>query len=338
MNRKKRLFTMAALAAVVGALVVGCGSDSESSGTSGSANSDPKSIMTFIYAPENFNDATKAWGNGFKRAQEELESRADVTMKFEGKLDLDPASYLNFIRSAMIEEPDGIVVDPNNSEGIQEGLQKIVEQTGVELVVMDQPVEGVDEVSFVGTNNVEAGNKAGEYMVQLLDEGELGSNEIAVLRQPPGNSSTDDRLAGFLEAIKESPLEVVATAQPEGGDLAAARAALADMFTANPDIGGVFAVTDLLALGSAEAIKAGHSDVEQVSIDATQEGVKLIIEEGGIKAEVAQHLEEMAYTAVMTLAKALEGKSVPANIDTGTTLVTADNAEEYLKQAEKEAR
>jgi ABC-type sugar transport system substrate-binding protein len=57
-----------------------------------------------------------------------------------------------------------------------------------------------------------------------------------------------------------------------------------------------------------------------------------------MNAEIAQHLEEVGNTAVNTLAKALEGKQVPPTVYTGTTLVTADNAEEYLKTAKQEAR
>jgi ABC-type sugar transport system substrate-binding protein len=133
-------------------------------------------------------------------------------------------------------------------------------------------------------------------------------------------------------------LKIVATAQPEGGEAAVARTALADVFTAHPNLGSVFSVTDVVGLGAAQAINAGHSETQQASIDATEEGVNLILEEAGMNAEVAQHLEEVGKTSVNTLAEAMEGKKVPPTVYTGTTLVTAANAKEYLKTAEKEAR
>jgi ABC-type sugar transport system substrate-binding protein len=108
---------------------------------------------------------------------------------------------------------------------------------------------------------------------------------------------------------------------------------MADMLTAHPQLGSTFSVTDIYALGSAQELQAAHKlNVEQVSIDATAQGVQLILNHGGINAEVAQHLKKVGYTAVVTLGKALNGQPVPADIDTGTTLVTAANAKVYLKQ------
>jgi ABC-type sugar transport system substrate-binding protein len=68
------------------------------------------------------------------------------------------------------------------------------------------------------------------------------------------------------------------------------------------------------------------------------QGVGAILKHAGMNAEVAQHLKKVGYVSVTTLAKALEGQSVPAVTDTGTTLVTSDNASQYLTQAKADAK
>jgi ABC-type sugar transport system substrate-binding protein len=64
---------------------------------------------------------------------------------------------------------------------------------------------------------------------------------------------------------------------------------------------------------------------------ASAEAVQAIIDGKGMQAAAAQHFSEMGHTAVMTLADALEGKSVEPIIDTGTTVVTKSNASDFLK-------
>lgn len=351
--KSKMLLIIALALFALAALVAGCGSGSGSSSSGStssggettasgtettSAGGEKKTIFAFLFAPRGTNDASKAWANGFDEAAKELGPGYEVVLKAEDKMDLEPVSYLNFIRSAMVQEPDGIIVIPNTAEGMKSGLEQIQSQYPTKTLIMDSPMEGVEQVAFVGTNNKEAGAEAAEYLIEQFEQKKLPSNEVAVMRWTPGATATDQRLEGFEEAIEASPLKIVATAQPEGGEAAVARNALTDIFTAHPNVGSVYSVTDVLGLGAAQAIAAGHSEVQQVSIDATEEGVQLILEEKGMNAEIAQHLEEVGNTAVNTLAEALEGKKVPPTVYTGTTMVTAANAEEYLKSAKQEAR
>ena len=63
-----------------------------------------------------------------------------------------------------------------------------------------------------------------------------------------------------------------------------------------------------------------------------------ILKHKGIDAEVAQHLLKVGQTSVTTLVQALQGKAVPANVDTGTDLVTEDNATAYLQKAAAESK
>jgi ribose transport system substrate-binding protein len=332
---------VAVLAAGLLAFAAGCGSDGGKATTtsSGSAPAKKKKIMTFVFAPRGFNDVTRAWFNGFDAAARQLGSTVDVQQKATSKIEPDAGPYLSLIRSALVQRPDGIVVVPNNAAAMTAGLKQIAAQ-GTKVLIMDQDVPKMDnKVAFVGTDNKSAGKVAADWMLAQLKAGAMPSNQVGILRSPPGISSIDDRTAGFKAALAGSELKVVSELAPACNDSADARSAMADMLTAHPKLGGVFSACDVIATGAARVLLAkGRDAVAHVSVDASKQGVDSILQHKGIDAEVAQHLLKVGQASVATLAEALQGKTVPRTVDTGTDLVTEDNARSYLEKAATESK
>jgi ribose transport system substrate-binding protein len=339
--RMRRCVLVGALVTGLAAFAAACGSSNDKSATSstGAAAAKKAKIMTFVFAPRGFNDVTKAWSNGFDAAGRALGSRVDLQEKAMSKLEPDAGPYLSFIKQALVQKPDGIVVVPNNAAALTSGLQQIAAQ-GTKVLIMDQDVPKMDnKVAFVGTDNKAAGKVAADWMLAQFKAGEMPSNQVGILRSPPGITSTDDRAAGFKAALTGSPLKVVSELAPACNDSADARSAMADMLTAHPKLGGVFSVCDIIATGAARVLVAkGKDAIAHVSVDASKQGVDAIIQHKGIDAEVAQHLLKVGQSSVTTLAQALQGKSVPANVDTGTDLVTEANASSYLEKAAAESK
>jgi ribose transport system substrate-binding protein len=331
----------AVLAAALLGLAAGCGSDNGGAKTTSSGSAPPKKqkIMTFVFAPRGFNDVTRAWFNGFDAAARQLGSTVDIQQKATSKIEPDAAPYLSFIRSALVQRPDGIVVVPNNAAAMTAGLQQIAAQ-GTKVLIMDQDVPKMnDKVAFVGTDNKAAGKVAADWMLAQFKAGKMPSNQVGILRSPPGISSIDDRTAGFKAALAGSQLKVVSELAPACNDSADGRSAMADMLTAHPKLGGVFSACDIIATGAARALQAKQRDaIAHVSVDASKQGVDAILQHKGIDAEVAQHLLKVGQESVITLAQALQGKSVPADVDTGTDLVTEENARSYLEKAAAESK
>jgi ribose transport system substrate-binding protein len=339
--RTRRCGLVCALIAAMLVLAAGCGSSSNEKGgtTSSAAPAKKAKIMTFVFAPRGFNDVTRAWFNGFDAAAGQLGGSVELQQKATSKLEVDAAPYLTFIKSALVQKPDGIVVVPNNAAAMTSGLRQIAAQ-GTKVLIMDQDVPKMDDkVAFVGTDNKAAGKVAADWMLEQFKAGKMPSNQVAILRSPPGISSIDDRSAGFKEALAGTDLKVVSELAPACNDSADARSAMADLLTAHPKLGGVFSACDIIATGAARTLMAkGKGDVAHVSVDASKQGVDLIIKHKGIDAEVAQHLLKVGQSSVVTLAQALQGKAVPARVDTGTDLVTEHNASSYLEKAAAESK
>jgi ribose transport system substrate-binding protein len=95
---------------------------------------------------------------------------------------------------------------------------------------------------------------------------------------------------------------------------------------------GVFATNDQMALGAMEALEARglRGKVKIVGFDATKEAVQATAD-GRMTGTVAQSPRAMGQKGIESALAVIEGKVVESRIDTGTELVTAANAAQYLK-------
>ena len=131
------------------------------------------------------------------------------------------------------------------------------------------------------------------------------------------------------KAVADCGLNLVAEV-PAEWDKAKGQAAMEDILTKNPDLKGVFGSNDNMALGAVEAIKnAGLSGkVLVVGFDANPDAAAAILA-GEMNASVAQAPANMGKFGVENLLKLIQGGTIEPNVDTGTELVTKDNADKY---------
>ena len=85
-----------------------------------------------------------------------------------------------------------------------------------------------------------------------------------------------------------------------------------------------------MALGAAEALKNADmmQDVVLVGFDANPDAAVSILA-NDMSATVAQNPYNMGALGVESVVKLASGETLPAIIDTGTILVTAENAAEF---------
>jgi len=199
----------------------------------------------------------------------------------------------------------------------------------VPVLLVDTDIPGWDgKTSYIGTDNLEGGRVGGEYIVEELG----GSGTMAVLEGAPGNNATDARSEGAVEIAEEAGIEIVASVTANS-DRAEGVNVMSDILQNNPDVEAVFSANDQMALGALETLRSRDlaEDVTLVGYDGTEEATQIIIDGGGMDATVAQNPYDMGSTCVEQAAAAND-EEIEANIDTGVTLVTEENAEDYLQE------
>ena len=155
---------------------------------------------------------------------------------------------------------------------------------------------------------------AGEYLLSLVGEGA----KVAELQGVPGASATRERGEGFNNIAQES-LDVVAQ-QTANFDRAEGLSVMENILQSNPDITGVFAHNDEMALGALEAIEAAGKDIQVVGFDATEDAVQAV-EEGRLAGTVAQKPDLIGETGVETAVQFLDGEDVEASIPVELELI-----------------
>lgn len=236
------------------------------------------------------------------------------------------------VRTAITQDVDALVVAPTQAEQLQPILQQAVDAE-IPVLLVDTTVPGWDGAeTFIGTDNLSAGREAGNFITDRVQNG-----EALLLSGVPGNPATDDRITGAKEVFEEAGIGIAAELSGNS-DRAEGRAATADALQANPDISVIFAANDDMALGAIEAVKAAGldpADMTIVGVDGTGDAVASI-QAGELTATIAQNAYQMGETGVKEALKVINGETVEERIDTGTTLVTEDNAGDFAQQLQEQ--
>ena len=254
----------------------------------------------------------------------------------------DRAQQIQIIKQFITQDVDGMVLAPLDAKapGIINAV-KDASKDGIPVVIMDSAlnaVAGKDYLSFAATSNKEAGRLAGETLAKLLK----GKGKVVILRYMEGSSSTENREAGCIEALKKfKDIEIIADPFAAGsGTIADAKNRAISMVSTLEKADGVFASNDPTTVGMLGALKTKGltGKVQFVGFDASRPSVQAL-KTGKIQALIAQNPFNMGYQAVAALAKSMKGEKVELRIDTGAGVLTQDNldteaSKKLLKQAE----
>lgn len=248
-----------------------------------------------------------------KEGAEEQAKEMDATLTVADAQN-DAAKQVNDVEDMIQKGMDLILINPTDSEAVGAAVQA-ANDAGIPVITVDRNAETGDVVAHVASDNVAGGQLAGDYMVELVGEGQ----KVVELEGIPGASATRDRGQGFNEAI-DGKLEVVAK-QSANFDRAEGLTVMENILQDNKDIVAVFAHNDEMALGAVQALEAaGMSDVKVIGFDATDDAVKAV-EGGTMAATVAQKPAEIGKLGVEAAINHLSGESVEANIPVELELI-----------------
>jgi anti-anti-sigma factor len=152
-----------------------------------------------------------------------------------------------------------------------------------------------------------------------------GAGKIAHLQGFPNPRFTLPRAEALAAVVAAHPGTSVVFDAVCNYDRAHAVAAMREALAAHPDIQGVFAHSDMMALGAREVLDAaGRDDVLVVGIDAVPEALTAI-EQGRMSATVDAAPYLLGRTAIGHALSAVRGQPTPAEVKTEVRLITPDS-------------
>ena len=237
----------------------------------------------------------------------------------------DNAKQADQISTFITQKVDVIIVNPTDSDAVVSSVQK-ANTAKIPVIAVDRNSNGGTLASYIASNNVEAGKLGGQQLLKAVP----ANAKVAMLIGIPGASAARDRGKGFTDAVADTSINT------KGAKLVAQQVAnfkrdealnvMQNILTANPDLAGVFAQNDEMALGAVQAIKAKGltGKVFVVGVDGVDDA-KAAIKAGDMLATVAQQPDVMGQLAVEAAIKLTKGQTVDSKQDVPLKVLTKDN-------------
>ncbi len=211
------------------------------------------------------------------------------------------------------QDVDLIIINPTDSEAVASAVES-ANDAKIPVITVDRSSDGGKVVAHIASDNVKGGEMAGDYLKSLIGDGA----KVAELEGVAGSSAARDRGEGFHK-VADKGLDVVKK-QTANFNRSEGLTVMENILQSNPNIKGVFAHNDEMALGALEAIEASGKKIKVVGFDATDDAVKAV-KSGKLAATIAQQPTEIGEIAVETAVKSLKGEKVEKNIPVDLELI-----------------
>lgn len=256
-----------------------------------------------------------------KRGVEEASREFSIDLYITGpELEKDKDMQMVIMDKAILENPPFIILAASDYEDMVPYVRK-AQRAGIPIITVDSGVNSDIPVSFIATDNLEAGRKAGYAMSELLSEAE--NKKFAIVSYVRGTATAIDREAGVIDSMGD--LEFLETRYCEG-DREKAYNITIQLMNDYPDLAGIIALNEPAALGVAQAIDETNSKDRIVVVGFDNAPGELeYLEQNIMKAIVIQRPFNMGYLSIKTAYEYLMGEKVDSFINTGSLLITADN-------------
>ncbi|MFD8805273.1 substrate-binding domain-containing protein [Streptomyces sp. NPDC059597] len=309
----------AALAAVTALALTGCSRGSAADPASGKASG--KKTATLIMSTLN-NPFFVSVGNGAKSQA----ARSGVKLSVQNANNSD-STALNLATTAVSKQVGALIIDPVSSTSATASVKQ-ANGAGIPVMAFDRKPEGGKLSSFIGYDAIQAGRNAADALAKSL--GEKGT--IVEIQGLLGTNVAQDRSKGFEEEIAKYPHIKTVAKQAADFDRAKALDVMTNVLQAHPDIDGVYAANDEMAMGALAALKSRHlaGKVKLVGNDGIADALAAI-QAGTMYATNAESPYALGQKVVSLTGQVLDGKKVSATETLQGKLVTKSTVREYAR-------
>src|SRR5262252_4463368 len=170
------------------------------------------------------------------------------------------------IEDAITKRPDAVLFAPVDFKAMSPGVLKF-NAAKIPVVNITARVEKGQVVSFVGVDDYSVGLATARALFKKMN----GSGGIIILEGVRGVLTSSERMRGFQAALKEFPGIKLLASQPGNYQRLMALQVTENLLQSHPNIQGVLAANDAMALGALEAFDGANRKGYAVGINGTKE-------------------------------------------------------------------
>ena len=263
--------------------------------------------------------AESEWRTANSESIKSSAKEAGIDLKFSDAQQKQE-NQIKAIRSFIAQKVDVIAFSPVVESGWGTVLRE-AKAAKIPVILSDRAVDEKDDtlwVSFMGSDFVEEGRRAGRWLVEKMKD-QKGDVNIVELQGTVGSAPAIDRKKGFEEIIKADPKFKIVRSQTGDFTRAKGKEVMEAFLKAEgKKINVLYAHNDDMAIGAIQAIEeAGMKpakDITIISIDAVKGAFEAMIAgKLNVSVECSPLLGPQLMTAVKDL---VAGKTIPKRIVT----------------------
>ncbi|MCO8270548.1 D-ribose ABC transporter substrate-binding protein [Actinoplanes sp. TRM 88003] len=315
----RRAFIAVGAASVLALAACGGGDDdASSSGGSSAAPAASKLIVIITPSPDNV----------FFKAEQDAAAAQAKSLGYETLVlshDDDPTKQSQQFDTAISRKAAAIILDNAGADASVTAIQR-AKDANIPTFLIDREINktGV-AVAQIVSNNAQGAGLGGQEFAKLMGN----KGEYAELLGKPTDTNAGVRSKGYHGILDQYPDLKMVAQQSANWDQAEALQKTQTILQAHPNIKGIIAGNDTMALGAYAAVQAAKKDIIVVGFDGSPDVVSSI-QKKAIKATVLQPASKIAQMAVDqadAYIKAGGKTDQPEKQSIDCVLVNADNAD-----------
>ena len=178
---------------------------------------------------------------------------------------------LSQVEDVIVKKPNAIVFIPVDYKALVPAVEKINAAKIPVTNITDRSAAG-DFVAFVGADDYSIGLAVGNRLLGAMG----GKGNVIILEGVKGSLTSTNRVRGFNDALKEYPNVKLLASQPGNFQRLNALQVVENLMQSFPQIDGVLAANDPMAVGAIEALEAANRKALVIGINGSKEAVDLI--------------------------------------------------------------
>ncbi len=175
------------------------------------------------------------------------------------------------IEDAIVKRPDAVVFIPVDHKAMVPGVEKL-NAANIPVVNTTDRSAGGQTVTFVGCDDHTLALNTARFLFQKLN----GKGNVVIIEGVGGSSNNDTRVSGYRKALAEFPDVKLLASQPANFQRLQALQVMENLLQSHPQIDGVLAANDAMALGVIEALDAANRKSLVVGVNGTKEAIDAI--------------------------------------------------------------
>lgn len=198
------------------------------------------------------------------------EMNADIVQYVPTKQD-NIAEQMSQIEDVVTKRPDAAVFIPVDFKAMVPGVEKL-NAAGIPVVNLTDRSEGGSFVTFMGCDDFTVAEDTARYLFEKMN----GRGNVIIIEGIGGSSNNQKRVSGFQKALEQFPEIKVLASQPGNFQRLQALQVTENLLQSYPQIDGILAANDAMALGAVEALEAANRKALVIGLNGTKEAIDAI--------------------------------------------------------------